>query len=218
MPGRMSPLQRGVVAALVSVLALASWVAPSSAFRIGGPLDRVPGNPAERLAALAVEEPEYDHATRCLRVRRPGVARMVAWLDRHAAGTSWGTYRCERWGADQASLHAEGRAIDWHLDSRVPGQRAAGARLIRLLLAPDSTGTPHALARRMGLQEIIWDCSYWGTGMEEFSRYRPCFSRDGRRRKRRVNPTIAHQDHLHLGMTKAGAMGRTSFWTGRADR
>jgi hypothetical protein len=25
--------------------------------------------------------------------------------------------------------------------------------------------------------------------------------------------TAAHQDHIHIGMTKAGANGRTSFWT-----
>jgi len=30
-----------------------------------------------------------------------------------------------------------------------------------------------------------------------------------------VNPTLAHQDHVHLGLTVAGAMGRTSFWRGR---
>jgi hypothetical protein len=28
-----------------------------------------------------------------------------------------------------------------------------------------------------------------------------------------IDGTAAHQDHIHLGMTKAGANGRTSFWT-----
>ena len=32
----------------------------------------------------------------------------------------WGSYRCEKWGKGQASLHAENRAIDWHLDVAYP--------------------------------------------------------------------------------------------------
>jgi hypothetical protein len=64
----------------------------------------------------------------------------------------------------------------------------------------------------MGVQEIIWDCAYWGAGMWEFSRYSPCEGKRGKRRKR-VDRTTAHRDHIHFGMTKPGAAGRTSFWT-----
>lgn len=198
-----------VLVALAVLLVVAS---SASAFRLGDRSGLIRGNPAQALAHREPDTEVYDRATRCLRIRRPGVERMLRWLDRNAAGVSWGTYRCERWGRGSASLHAEGRAIDWHLDSRDARERAAGKRLIRLLLAPDSTGTPHALARRMGVQELIWDCSYWSAGSEEFSRYGPCYSRDRKRRRKRVNPTIAHMDHIHIGMTKAGAMGRTSFW------
>jgi hypothetical protein len=30
-----------------------------------------------------------------------------------------------------------------------------------------------------------------------------------------IDRTAAHQDHIHLGMTRAGAKRRTSFWTAR---
>ncbi len=30
--------------------------------------------------------------------------------------------------------------------------------LFRLLLPPDANGNPQALARRTGVQELIWDC------------------------------------------------------------
>ena len=63
----------------------------------------------------------------------------------------------------------------------------------------------------MGVEEIIWDCSYWGAGMTQFKRYSPCFGKDGTPRKR-VNKTIAHRDHIHFGMSKRGAAARTSFW------
>lgn len=197
-------------ALLAGLLTAAS---PAGAFRLGEVLDPIKGNPADALTS-PVDDPAYDRATTCKTTPRPGTARFARWLDAHAAGVSWGSYRCERWGRGSASLHAEGRALDWHLASDRPADRAAGKRLIRLLLAPDRTGEPQALARRMGVSEIIWDCSYWAAGMPDFRRYSPCFGRDGTRRKR-ISRTIAHIDHIHFGLTKAGAMGRTSFWAKR---
>ncbi len=198
--------------AAVSLTLLLATPTAAQAFRIGDLTDPLPDNPAQALAQREPDAERYDPATRCLRTRRPGVERMVKWLDRNADGVSWGTYRCELWGRGSASLHAEGRAIDWHLDSRNRQERAAGKRLIRLLLAPDAEGTPHALARRMGVQELIWDCSYWSAGSDEFGRYGACYGKNRRTRRKRVNPTVAHMDHIHIGLTKAGAMGRSSFW------
>jgi hypothetical protein len=58
--------------------------------------------------------------------------------------------RCERWGKNSVSLHAEGRAVDWHLDAARTADRREARRLIDLWLAPDSEGNEHVLARRMG--------------------------------------------------------------------
>jgi hypothetical protein len=119
--------------------------------------------------------------------------------------------RCEKLGRHDWSLHAEGRALDWHLDVRTGVGRRAGRRLIELLLAPDRTGNPFALARRMGIQEIIWDCRAWWSGSERFVEYSPCYGKNGRRR-RHVDPTTAHLDHVHLGLNWPGARKQTSFW------
>jgi hypothetical protein len=197
-----------VSAAVVTMLVA---VAPASAFRLQGLLAPVAGNPVEKLASLPADAPAYDRATGCKNKAQPGMLAFKRWLERHARGQAWGIYRCERWGKRSASLHAEGRALDWHLDVGRPADRKAARRLITLLLAPDSAGTPHALARRMGLEEVIWDCSYWGAGMEEFRPYSECFNKHGKPR-RRVDPTIAHRNHIHFGMTKRGAAGLTSFW------
>ena len=169
-------------------------------------------NPADALAELPIEEPTYDPATRCSKRPKPGMTALVAWLQRNAEGVSWGTYRCEKWGRRSASLHAEGRAVDWALDVDVPAQRREAERLIALLLAPDRLDAPQALARRMGVEEIIWDCGYWGAGMDQARPYGPCLSKRGKLR-RKVDKTIAHRNHLHIGLTKAGAAKRTSFWT-----
>jgi hypothetical protein len=206
-----STIQRLLVPVLVAACLLAA-AAPAGAFRLGGAPAPVAGNPADRLAGLPADPEEYDPATHCSTTVRPGMVALVGWLGRNVSGTSWGTYRCEKWGPHEASLHAENRAVDWHLDVRVPADRAAGRALIDLLLAPDRTGLPHALARRMGVEEIIWDCSYWGAGMDDFKPYSVCFNKLGERR-RHVDPTAGHLDHLHIGMSKAGAARRTSFWT-----
>ena len=142
---------------------------------------------------------------------RPGVARLQAWLEANVRGAFWGSYRCEKWGKHEASLHAENRAIDWHLDATRSADRKEAQRLIDLLLAADSAGNQQALARRMGVEELIWDCGYWAAGMTGFQPYRPCFGKRGRP-KRHMNVTVAHRDHVHIGMTRAGAKAKTSFW------
>jgi hypothetical protein len=53
---------------------------------------------------------------------------FVGWLQRHADGVSWGTYRCERWGPREASRHAGSRAVDWHLEVFNAADRHAARR------------------------------------------------------------------------------------------
>jgi hypothetical protein len=194
-----------------ALLAMLVAAAPAGAFRLGHSPRPVADNPADHLVDIAPDPEVYDPATHCTRKPRPGMTAFVGWLQRHADGVSWGTYRCERWGPHEASLHAEGRAVDWHLDVSNAADRHAARRLIELFLAPDEVGTQRALARRMGVEEIIWDCSYWGAGMEDFIPYRPCLSKHGQVR-RHVDPTTAHRNHIHFGLSKAGAMRSTSYW------
>lgn len=197
-----------LAAALSVSLVLAGWAgaASSSAYRLPEDLGPVRGNPANKLVSIGIDDETYDHATHCSARPRKGVMAAVRWLSRNADGLSWGTYRCEKWGRGSASLHAESRAIDWH-----PSSRLAAAALIELLLAPDKAGNQHALARRMGIQELIWDCAYWGAGAPQFGKYDYCYGRNGKR-KRGLDPTAAHMDHVHIGFSKQGANGRTSFW------
>jgi hypothetical protein len=200
-----------ILLATCALLLLAVAVPAGAIVRLPAELPTVIGNPADALADLPIEDAVYEPATHCSKKRRPGVDAFAAWLAKSSRGVTWGSYRCEKWGEREASLHAEGRALDWHLDVDNPADRREAKRLIMLLLAPDRAGNPHALARRMGIEEILWDCSYWGAGMDEFSPYRPCYSKQGKLR-RKVNRTVAHRDHIHFGFTKAGAAKRTSFW------
>jgi hypothetical protein len=200
--------------ALLCTLLLLAVAAPAAAM-VKLPENPVPiaGNPADRLLSLPIEDSVYDGARKCTpKASRPGMLALQRWLETNARGVFWGSYRCEKWGKGQASLHAENRAIDWHLDAAGSADRRAAEKLIRLLLAPDTAGNPQALARRMGVEELIWDCGYWGAGMTQFTEYRPCYGKRGKL-KRKLNKTVAHRDHVHIGMTKRGAAARTSFWS-----
>jgi hypothetical protein len=190
---------------LVLLPLLALLVLPTAALALAR------ANPADELTHLPIEASVYDPATHCSSKSRPGMVKLQAWLEETSRGVFWGSYRCEKWGKHEASLHAENRAIDWHLDVGDRADRRAADKLIDLLLAPDAVGNEQALARRMGVEELIWDCEYWAAGMPEFQPYRACYGKRGKLRAN-VNKTVAHRDHIHIGMTKAGAAGKTSFW------
>jgi hypothetical protein len=165
-------------------------------------------NPANAPALLnqPVEAYRYDYAQGCLQKLTPGIKRLSRWLDRHYPGESWGVLRCERLDRRSWSLHSEARALDWRLDAGIRRDRRAARRLIRRLLAPDLHGNGHARARRMGVQEIIFNCRSWFSGPGGMRPYRAC---EG---KRKVDRTAAHRDHVHLGLNWPGAKARTSFW------
>jgi hypothetical protein len=186
--------------AILSLLSVAALALPAAASGWSNPAD------SAELLGTPIEDPEYDFAKRCQPRSTPGIRLLTSWIDRHYPGDSWGVYRCERLDKHTRSLHSEGRALDWHLDARRKPERRAANSLISLLLAPDADGNGQALARRMGVQELIFNCRGWFGGEEGMQPYSACQGR------RRVDPTTAHRDHIHIGLNRAGAKARTSFW------
>jgi hypothetical protein len=177
---------------------------------------QVPSNPADRLAKLPIDDYSYDTATKCLKQVPRGMKALEEWMGSHAGGVSWGVMRCEKWGKHSASLHAEGRALDWHLDVHSAKDRKEATRLIDLFLAPDKLGNMHALARRMGIQELIWNCQGWFSGDGGMRPYSACYDKKGKRK--RVDDTNAHRNHIHIGLNWSGARMRSSFWHAAAAR
>ena len=182
----------------------------------GNVFREVAGNPADKLGSLPIDGYRYDRATHCVKRPQRGTVALQDWLARHAGGSSWGIIRCEKWGPHSASLHAEGRALDWHLDVHNPADKREAERIINLLLAPDKFGNEHALARRMGVQEIIWNCHSWWSGGATMQKYSLCYDRKGKRK--RVDDTNAHRNHIHLGLSWPGARMRTTYWQAQAAR
>ena len=194
-------IRMGYIVCLAAALALALPAAASA-------LPSLSANPANKLLSRGIDPIHYDRATKCNGGKVwTGTMAMVQWLQRNAAGVNWGEYRCEMWGKGQASIHSAGRAIDWH-----PTTMRDGHALVRLLLAPDTQGNAAALARRMGVQGIIFDCQSWFGGWDgALGNYSYCYGKNGKRKKN-IDKTQAHMDHVHIELNMSGAKKRTTFW------
>lgn len=194
-------IRMGYIVCLVMAVALAI---PA----VAAALPSIKANPANKLLSRGIDPIHYDNATKCNGGHVwAGTKALVSWLQRNAAGVNWGEYRCEIWGKHEASLHSAGRAIDWH-----PASMRDGHALVRLLLAKDKQGNAAALARRMGIQGIIFDCQAWfGNWDGQLGNYSYCYTKRGKRKKN-LDPTQAHMNHVHIELNMAGAKRRTTFW------
>ena len=176
-------------------------------------------NPANHgtLVDKPIEDFRYDRATSCRGDVPKGMKALESWLERNVRGESWGITRCEHLKRGNFSVHSEGRAIDWHLDAGISKQRRAAVRLVRTLLAKDRHGNEAALARRMGIQGLIFDCKSWWSGMDELGEYSYCYKRNGQIRHD-LDRTQSHRDHVHIELNWPGARKRTSFWHSGVSR
>lgn len=162
-------------------------------------------------AAQPIDNYRYDTAHHCYKHPSKGALALVQWLEKHSRGQFWGIMRCEKLNKHDYSLHSEGRAVDWHLDVHKAADRRAAKKLIDRLLATDKDGNPNALARRMGVQEIIWNCHSWWAGEDGMGPYSVCYDKHGKRKKH-VDETLGHMNHVHIGLNLKGARMQTSFW------
>ena len=102
------------------------------------------------------------------------------------------------------SNHSQGRAMDIMVGSNGYGgyNTARGRAIIRWLLAPDEAGNQNARARRLGVQQILFDDRCWDAdgdrGTDWWSDMREC--------------GIGHHDHVHIDLTVNGASGNVSWW------
>lgn len=193
---------RGALAGLLASLALVSAA-------MAGGLTPNPANDP-RLVDKPMDNFSYDRARGCDNDVPRGMKAMEKWLNRNVRGETWGIYRCSRLGSGW-SVHADSRAIDWHLDARNKRNKKAGMRLLRTMIERDRNGEVAALARRMGVQGLIYNCKAWFGGGDRLGKYSYCYNANGHK-KDNLDPTQAHIDHVHLELNKRGAKKKTSFW------
>ena len=139
--------------------------------------------PGSAAAVNSIDAYRFDYpGSVCSQGARPGAMGLLQWLfDHDAVGVSGGIYACRPiQGTDILSLHAEGRAVDWVLDNRDARQRKIADGIVAALLKRGH-GHNHALARRMGIQEIIWNCRIWSSDRPDCrpGSLRPVFDQRG---------------------------------------
>lgn len=126
-----------------------------------------------------------------------GAVALSRWIHRrYRNSSSIGGYSCRQNTAapSQNSLHAEGRALDWMISATSATNRKIVGRFIRRVSAGN-----FRLGRAMGIQELIWNRKIWTSSRHT----------EGWRAYTGPNP---HTDHIHIGMNRAGASKRTSYW------
>jgi peptidoglycan hydrolase-like protein with peptidoglycan-binding domain len=197
------------VAAVGSAPAPTGAAAPSPAPSASPPA-AVPAVPAGLPAGLEDLSPYLEQVS-CDPAAKPGAVALGKLLLATYPGTSYAISRA--CGADgMASEHYEGRAADWMTSVRDPSGAARAEAFVGWLLAPDAQGRAFANARRLGVMYVIWNDRIWGS-YAAGSGWRP-YSTCAR------HPEVAwdtgcHRDHVHVSLSWAGAMGRTSFWSRR---
>ncbi len=146
--------------------------------------------------------PQYEGQTTCSPDPKTGTLKLQAYLLKRYPDT--GMFPIGRaCDAGGRSEHKEGRAIDWKLNRFNAGQHASAQHFLAQLMATDDAGNQYALARRMGVMYVIYDRRIFGF-------YGP------NRSWAPYNGASPHTDHVHISLTRTGAAGQTSWYTGRS--
>ncbi|WP_392544832.1 peptidoglycan-binding protein [Oryzobacter telluris] len=179
----------GAVSATVLAFPLVIAPADGAVFPTPAPVKPLP-------SALDVAAP-YQKGTQCLTENQPGAVAFAKLLNATYGTRTYGILRhC-------AAEHGEGRALDWMINASNPDQLALANALTRWLAAPDNQGRAGAMAKRFGINYIIWNRQQWRAYAPERG-WVPYYG---------VSP---HTDHIHFSFNWDGAYKRTSWWTGVA--
>ena len=168
-------------------------------------------------------EPFAPHvsADSCDTSDKPGTVKLAKLLVASYPGTSYSLSRSCGSSTIPTTEHYDGRAIDFATNARTAQGKAVGDSLVQWLLATDKNGNPGANLRRLGVQYIIWDNwawytykSPWITSNGGWVHYREsCFTTT----TGTAYDSYCHRNHVHLSLSWNGAMGKTTWWTGRVN-
>ena len=145
----------------------------------------------------------YQGQTQCEPIARAGVIafRDLVLAAYPSTGDSGIVRSCSVGGTSE---HKEGRAWDWRVNTTNPSDVEAVEDLFAWLLAEDEHGNAAAMMHRLGVMYVIWDSRIWKSyqaaqGWQPYSGASP------------------HTDHVHFSYSWAGALRRTSYWTGEVS-
>jgi hypothetical protein len=152
----------------------------------------------------------YIPQTDCDLILRKGTVALMRLLQRtYPDGLNLGMLQsCAVEG--MTSEHSDGRALDFGLNARNPRQHAEADAFLQWLFATDRYGNRQAMARRLGVMYVIYNAQIRSVGDPGYTPYDPSVCSGGR-----GDDTTCHRTHIHISLSWTGALGKTSFWTGR---
>jgi len=125
----------------------------------------------ERKINWSGPQPAPAYLSRLLTANFPQISQTGIYNNRNVAGSN------------KKSSHAEGRALDFHLDATDPSQKALGDRLFDAIIRK---------AESIGVDNVIWNRQIWSTQRQVA----------GKRKYEGKNP---HTDHVHVEFTRQGS-------------
>jgi hypothetical protein len=201
-------LARVAVPLLAGALLVAATLVPTGAVASANPPVPTP----RAFGAVADDFPQWERENTCSPTQKPGAKKLRGLLRRtYGRSISSSTVRpCT--SAD--SGHEEGRAVDWMTNKKVPEQKAMANAFLAWLQAPDSYGNTYAMARRLGVEYVIWNNRMWrtydtGRGWTEYDN---CLHKKKKGKKAWAN--ACHRTHVHISLSWDGAYKRTSYFSG----
>ncbi|MCK0113505.1 cell wall-binding repeat-containing protein [Ornithinimicrobium sp. F0845] len=155
-------------------------------------MSSVPAPPTKDLPATLDAAPPWQYSYSCDPNNKPGMVAFANLVSAHYDRPTWYGSRSCKWDSSQ---HYEGRAMDWQMNAYDPEDKAIGDAVAQWLSANNGE-----MARRFGVQSIIWNRQSWY--LYKPGAWYPYYG---------ASP---HTDHVHISFSWDGAMGRTSWWDG----
>ena len=182
-----------------------TWTGPVAGAPVPG--EGLPAAPMPApLPPLPLDLPvtiQYEPQTTCEASPKPGALRLeqIIKATYGANQYTWIPRDCDRGGRSE---HKEGRAVDWMVDVRDPGQRANAEAFLNWLLGPDANGRPYGHALQLGIMYIGWHDRFWrGYAMDRgWTELKGCFAKPEEK-----HDNYCHRNHIHISLTWAGARG-----------
>src|SRR4051812_5454578 len=157
--------------------------------------------PTPPFSSAIEDDAPYQPQMTCDPVAKAGVLKFrdLVLKTYSNTGDSGITRPCSDGGRSE---HKDGRAWDWTASINNSGQVKSVQNLFDWLFATDKYGNKLAMTRRLGIMYIIWNKRIWNAGGDHWDPY-SC-----------SGVTDCHQDHVHFSFDWAGALAKTSYWSG----
>ena len=172
---------------------------------------KAPQPSVRTFGAVADDFAQWERENTCSPTEKPGALALRKLLRRtYGKSIASNTVRpCSRGD----SGHKEGRAVDWMTNARVPAQKALAVAFLAWLQAPDAYGNADAMARRLGIEYLIWNNRMWRAydPARGWTQYDGCL---GKKKHHRAFDNTCHRTHVHISLSWDGAYQRTSFSSG----